>query len=112
MASAISYEYYNSKLGVANGVATLDGSGKIPESQLPAGAVETWKGVFANEAALTTAYPTGEAAWYAYNTATKSTWAWNFSLNAWVNTNITDTAYTALTAAAKVSLIPDYVIVP
>lgn len=108
----LSYELYQSKLGVANGVATLDGSGLIPESQLPPGAVETWKGVFADATALTTAYPVGQAAWYAYNTATSSTWAWNFKTNAWVNTNINETDYNALTAAAKKSLIPEYVLVP
>lgn len=112
MASAVSLEYLNSQKGVPNGLASLDGTGKIPVSQLPAGSVETYKGEFATEAALTAAFPTGATADYAYVTGTNSFWYWNSGLAtaAWVNQEITATAYTALTAAAK-ARVP-YIIVP
>ena len=111
MSSAVSLEYLQSIEGVANGLATLDGSGTIPASQLPAGTVETWKGVFATPAALTTAYAVGAAAWYAWVTSTTSTWAWNFSLGAWVNTNVSAAAYLALSVIERASIVPDYNIV-
>ncbi len=106
MASSISYEFYQSKLGVANGVATLDGSGYIPVAQLPPGAIETYKGEFATSTALIAAYPTGSLADYAYVTDTLSYWYWNDALStpAWVNQEITEAAYTALSAAEKAAV--------
>lgn len=112
MASAVSLEYLNSQKGVANGIASLDGTGKIPVAQLPASAVETYKGEFATSAALIAAFPTGLTADYAYVTATSSYWYWNSGLAtpAWVNQEITAVAYLALTAQAK-ARVP-YIIVP
>ena len=112
MASAVSLEYLTSIEGQANGIATLDGTGKIPASQLPPSSVETYKGEFATSAALISAYPTGATADYAYVTATSSYWYWNSGLTtpAWVDQQITATAYFALAAAAK-ARVP-YIIVP
>lgn len=106
MASSISYEFYQSKLGVANGLATLDGTGKVPVSQLPSEAIETYKGEFATSAALIAAYPTADLADYAYVTATTSYWYWNDALAvpAWVNQQITEAAYNALTAAEQAAV--------
>lgn len=66
----------------------------------------TYKGEYATEAALTTAYPTGLLADYAYVTATLTYWYWNAGLltPAWVNQQITAAAYAALTAAAQVAV--------
>ena len=112
MASAVSLEYLTSLEGAPNGLATLDGSGKIPVSQLPPTAVETYKGQFATSAALIAAYPSGSIADYAYVTATNSYWYFNSALAtpAWVDEHITAAAYTALSAAAK-GAVP-YNIVP
>lgn len=112
MASSISLEYLQSIEGAANGLATLDGSGYIPVSQLPPGAVETYKGEFETVAALTTDYPTGNTADYAYVTGDLTYYYWNSALTtpAWVNQKITAAAYTALTAAQKAEV--PYIIVP
>lgn len=112
MSSAISYEYLNSIEGVANGLATLDGTGKVPLVQLPGGAIETYKGEYATSALLITAYPVANLADYAYITATLSYWYWNKSLvtPAWVNQEITVTAYNLLSATEKASV--PYIIVP
>lgn len=112
MASTISYEYLTSIEGVANGLATLDSNGKVPSSQLPPSALETYKGQFADPSALTLAHPTGSLADYAYVTSTSSYWYWNSALSvpAWVNQEITSTAYTALSSAEKASV--PYIIVP
>lgn len=103
MASALSYELFTSKLGVANGVATLDGSGLVPVSQLPPSAIETFKGEYATSAALIAAYPVGAVAFYAYVTDTLSYWYWNANLAvpAWVNQQISEVAYLLLTATEK-----------
>ena len=106
MASAISYEFYSSKLGVANGLATLDAGGLVPVSQLPPAAIETYKGEFATSALLIAAYPTGALADYAYVTDTLSYWYWNDALAvpAWVNQQITEAAYLALSAAEQAAV--------
>lgn len=98
MASAISYELYQSKLGAPNGVATLDPAGLIPVGQLPPSAVETYKGQYATSALLPL---TGVLADYAYVTATSTYWYWNAALlpaAAWVDQQITEAAYNLLTA--------------
>jgi len=112
MSSAISLEYLNSIEGVANGLATLDGTGKVPIAQIPGGAIETYKGEFADTTALTTAYPTGNLADYAYVTADLAFYYWNSKLGtpAWVNQNITATNYALLSASEK-SAVP-YIIIP
>ena len=112
MSSAISLEYLNSIEGVANGLATLDGTGKVPLSQIPGGAIETYKGEYATSALLITAYPSANLADYAYVTATLSYWYWNKSLStpAWVNQEITATAYNLLSDTEKASV--PYIIIP
>lgn len=111
MSSSISYEYLKSIEGASNGLATLDSNSKIPLSQLPSSVIETYKGEYATSSALITAYPTASLADYAYVTATNSFWYWNKSLTtpAWVNQQITETDYLALSASAK-SVVP-YIIV-
>lgn len=112
MSSAISLEYLNSIKGAANGLASLDGTGKVPIAQIPGGAIETYKGEFADSTALTTAYPTGNLGDYAYVTADLAFYYWNSKLAvpAWVNQNITAANYALLTAAEK-SAVP-YIIIP
>jgi len=112
MASALSYELFTAKQGVADGIATLDGTGKVPVSQLPDAAIETYKGEFATELALTTAYPTASLADYAYVTATSSYWYWNRALGtpAWVNQEISEADYLLL-SAAEIAAVP-YIVEP
>lgn len=111
MSSSISYEYLSSIKGSANGLASLDGSGKVPVSQLPSSAIETFKGEYGTSSALIIAYPTASLADYAYVDTTNSYWYWNKSLTtpAWVNQEITETNYLALSSAAKASV--PYIIV-
>ncbi|MFA6860473.1 MAG: hypothetical protein WCR30_03710 [Clostridia bacterium] len=111
MASAISLEYLQSIEGANDGLATLDSSGKLTISQLPPSAIETYKGQFATSAALVTAFPTGSLADYAYVTATSSYWYWNAALvpAEWVNQQITETAYLALSVAERAAV--PYIIV-
>ncbi len=112
MSSAISLEYLNSIEGVANGLATLDGTGKILLTQLPEGAIETYKGEFATLLALQTDYDIANLADYAYVTEDLSFYYWNSKLAtpAWVNQNITVTNYNLLSASEK-SAVP-YIIIP
>ena len=106
MASALSYELFVAKQGAPNGIATLDGSGYVPVSQLPPSAIETYKGEYATSAALIAAYPTASLADYAYVTATSSYWYWNDALGtpAWVDQQITEAAYLALTVAERAAV--------
>lgn len=106
MASAISYEFYSSEKGSVNGIATLDSSGKLTESQLPAAAIDTYKGIYTDEAALIAAYPAASTGDYARNEATSSYWYWNSDLDtpAWVNQEITAVAYDALSEAARAAV--------
>ncbi|MCL2420976.1 MAG: hypothetical protein FWD03_03885 [Defluviitaleaceae bacterium] len=112
MASALSYEYLKSVQGAPNGIPTLDGNGEIPSTQLPDSAVSPFKGQFADEAALTTAYPTANIADFAYVDDTNSFWYWNAGLDtpAWVNQEIAETDYIALTIAEQ-SMVP-YLVTP
>ncbi len=45
------------------------------------------KGYFATPTALTTAYPTGEAGWFAVVGSTDTIWIWDTATSAWVNSN-------------------------
>ena len=106
MSSAVSLEYLQSIEGAVGGLATLDSTGKIPVGQMPAGSVETYKGVYATTALLIAAHPTGAIADYAYDTATLSFWYWNalLAVPAWVNQMITEDAYQLLTAPQKAAV--------
>jgi hypothetical protein len=106
MASALSYELFVAKQGVANGIATLDGDGLVPVSQLPPVAIETYKGEYATSAALITAYPTAALADYAYVTATSSYWYWNdaLAIPAWVDQQIAELDYLDLTVAERAAV--------
>lgn len=66
----------------------------------------TYKGEYADETALTTAYPTATLADYARVTATSTYWYWNAALAtpAWVNQEISVTAYNALSAAEQAAV--------
>lgn len=107
MAGLVTVELLDSEKGAINGIASLDGTGKIPVGQLPAGAIETYKGIYATSALLITAYPTALIADYAWVTATTSYWYWNYALGtpSWVNSVITLASYTALSATEK-SAVP------
>ncbi len=112
MANAISFEYLISLAGRTDGLATLDSTGKIPIAQMPSGAIDTFKGTYADEAALSEAHASSATGDYAYVTATASYWYWNAALAtpAWVNQEITATNYMALTPEAKKGA--PYIIVP
>ncbi len=112
MASAVSYELFVSKQGAANGLATLDATSKIPVSQIPASVVSSYKGEYADSAALIAAYPLASVADYAYVTGTNSYWYWNDGLAtpAWANQQIIESAYNALTSAAKAAM--PYIVEP
>lgn len=112
MASSVSYELFQAKQGVASGLATLDVSGKIPVTQLPAEAIESYKGQYDTSALLIAAHPTGILGDYAYVTETTSYWYWNAELAvpAWVNQQITEAAY-ALLSAAEQAAVP-YILIP
>ena len=112
MANALSYEYLKSILGAPNGIPTLDDNGEIPTSQLPPSAVSPFKGEFVDETELTDEYPTAGTADCAYVEDTTSFWYWNSGLDipAWVNQEIEETDYIALTAAEK-SMVP-YLVIP
>lgn len=106
MASALSYELFVAKQGVANGIATLDGTGVIPVSQLPPAAIETYKGEYATSILLSTAYPIASLADYAYVTATSTYWYWNRALGipAWVDQQITEANYLLLSVAEQAAV--------
>ena len=91
---------------MANGLATLDATGKIPVSELPDVAVSPYKGEYADSAALILAYPTATLADYAYVTATSTYWYWNAALAvpAWVNQQIAEAAYLALSVAERAAV--------
>ena len=106
MASALSYELFVAKQGVADGIATLDATGKLPVSQLPASAIETYKGEYTLITDLTTAYPLATLADYAYVDETLSYWYWNDVLDvpAWVNQQISETDYLDLDADERAAV--------
>lgn len=111
MASSISYEYLASIEGTPNGLATLDGDGKIPASQLPSIA-EVYKGEFATSPALIAAFPTAAVSNYARVDSTSSWWYWNAALAtpAWVNQQISIEDYLLLSTAEKAGV--PYIIEP
>ena len=112
MASALSYELFVAKQGVPNGIATLDGSGTVPVSQLPPSAIETYKGEYLTSAALIAAYPLASLADYAYADDTLSYWYWNPNLTpaAWTNQQITEANYLLLTPS-EIAGVP-YIVTP
>lgn len=112
MSSAVSLELLETMKGEPDGIASLDDTGHIPVDQLPAGSVETYKGIFATTAVLLAAHPTGLIADYAYVTATNSFWYWNSQLTtpAWVNQLITPANYNALTTQQKAAV--PYIVIP
>lgn len=112
MASAVSLEYLQSIQGVADGLATLDNTGKIPVSQLPPSAVSIYLGEYATDTALATAHPAASIADFAFVESTMSFWYWNQELTpaAWVNQLITADDYLDLTTDER-AVVP-YIIVP
>ena len=112
MASAISYELFQAKRGAANGIASLGSDSKVPVGQLPAEAISPYKGTYATSAALIAAHATADEGDYAYVTETTSYWYWNAALGtpAWVNQQITESAYAALSTAEKAAV--PYIVIP
>jgi len=104
VASAVSYELLISKFGTPNGVATLDGAGLVPVSQLPNGVFGPYRGQYATSDALFAAFPIGTYADYAYVLGTSSYWYWNVNLAHWVNQQITEADYLLLSVAAKAAV--------
>jgi len=116
MASAVSYEYLSSIRGATGGVATLGSDGKVPASQLPPLPASTYKGTFATAGDLNTAFPTGTTGEYAYVIADGMYYYWNEELALWVQEEIEETDYLALSDAAKAAVpylvVPDTVTIP
>jgi len=112
MANAVSYEYLKSIQGVPGGIPTLDDNGEIPVSQLPSEYASPFKGQYPDEAELIGEYPTAQLADYAFVDDTSSFWFWNPGLDvpAWVNQEIEETDYIALTALEQ-SMVP-YLVIP
>jgi len=116
MASAISYEYLISLSNQPDGIPRLLPStdpvnpGKIPPSLMPAGTSCSFKGEYADETAITTAYPVANMADFAFNNATTSFWYWNDTLKEWVNQNITEADYLTLSPLEQ-AVVP-YTIIP
>lgn len=113
MASSISLEYLRSIEGAANGLATLDGTGKVPVAQLPAVAIASpYKGSYADYVTLATAIPTGERADYAYVEDEEVFYYWNEELGSpsWIPQTIDTTTYDLLTAVQKAQV--PYIIIP
>lgn len=106
MASSVSYELLQAKQGAANGLATLDASAKLLAVQLPAEAIQVYKGEYATSAALIAAHVTGSLSDYAYVTETTSYWYWNaeITIPGWVNQQITEAAYALLSADEKAAV--------
>ncbi|HOO22062.1 MAG TPA: hypothetical protein PKY53_00055 [Clostridia bacterium] len=106
MPSAVSYELLKAKMGAANGIATLDSGGRVPVNQLPQGVFGPYRGQYPTVNALTSAFPTGAIADYAYVTGTNSFWYWNAGLviPAWVNQLISEADYLNLTPAARAAV--------
>lgn len=106
MASSISLEFYEARRGAVDGFASLDGTGKVPTAQLPAGFENQFKGEYATVAALETAHPTANLADYAFVDGENAFYYWNSKIStpAWVNQNISQVNYDALTAAEKAAV--------
>lgn len=62
---------------------TVDNDGKIMLSS-----DVNYKGWYATEAALLTAYPTGEDGWYAIVGTTDTVWVWDSDTSAWVDSGL------------------------
>ena len=114
MASALSYEFYQSQKGTPGGIATLTpptdpNPGTVPVTQLPPTAVSPFKGQFADEAALPT---TGQMGDYAFNTDKSSFWYWSIAAApaGWVNQEISESDYNNLSSAEQ-SVVP-FIITP
>ena len=92
--------------GQANGIATLDSAAQVPVAEIPTAAIETFKGQYATSSALTTAYPAASLGDYAYVTGTSSYWYWNSALSTadWVNQQISESAYNALSTSEKAAV--------
>jgi len=73
---------------------------------------EIYLGQFATSAALIAAFPAASLANYAYVDETTSYWYWNANLTpaAWVNQQIPEAEYIALTASEKAGV--PYIVTP
>jgi hypothetical protein len=119
MASAVSYEFLKALKGAPGGLATLNDDGKVPDYQLP-NFDPLFVGTFADEGALTAAFPVSSIAHFAFVTDTATFWYWNPRIptgtpdnptfGAWVNQEINEADYLSLTADEK-SMVP-YLVVP
>lgn len=71
-----------------------------------------YKGHYASSAALLAAYASASLGDYAYVTATSSYWFWNNASTklAWVNQQIAEASYTALTTPEKAAV--PYIVEP
>ncbi|MCL2532486.1 MAG: hypothetical protein FWE40_10125 [Oscillospiraceae bacterium] len=110
MASAVSYEYLQSIRGATGGIASLGNDGKVPTSQLPPGLISVYKGVYNTAVDLNTAYPDGNTGDYAYVTADGMFYYWSSELDLWVQQEIEETDYLALSDAAKAAV--PYLVIP
>jgi hypothetical protein len=108
MASSVTLEYLQSIQGAPNGISTLDSTGKIPASQIPP-TMHAFYGNYTALADLQAAYPTAEHGCYAYVGNVK--YFYSAADSAWTSSEITASAYGALTQAQK-DAVPEWSIIP
>ena len=104
MEALMSYQLFKNKGNADGGYPVIDPvTHTINAIYIPVSSQETYKGSYANEAAIILSNPAGVLNDSAYNQATKSFWFWNSGLvvPTWVNQETTDLLYTALIANAK-----------
>ncbi len=109
--SNISFEYLQSLIGNASGIAPLGPDGKLPDTYLPDTARGAFVGSYATLAELQAAHPTGLAG--QYGLVAGKTYYWNTAqtMMKWNPEEITASAYQALTAEEKAGQ-PSFLIVP
>jgi hypothetical protein len=109
MASSITLEYLESIKGAPNGLSTLDASGKIPASEIPA-ITHAFVGNYTAIADLQTAYSTADYGMYGYISGIKYFYNAALTTPGWTSVEVTATAYNAMTAAERAGM-PEWSIV-
>jgi hypothetical protein len=69
-----------------------------------------YKGWYATQLALTTAYPVGQNGWYAIVGSTDTVWTWDSDATAWKNTNVGSLVTSVNTQIGDVVLNQDHVL--
>jgi hypothetical protein len=64
------------------------------------------KGYFVDQTALETAYPTGQAGWFAIVGSTDTVWVWDTDTEAWVNSGMSGASYESQVIGATAKTTP------